>query len=519
MMKNEGNYPILSVLEVTENIVKIHNKITGLDREFPRSAIDKIKEYVKGCGVSPKEILIQIINFKHDEYGTHEALYLEIRKFIEDHLDLVEDAEYDILTAKAIESWLIEKFDTVGYLFFIGPPRSGKSRAEEVLASICYNSLLSATMTGPAIYRTLDKGTATLFLDEIQQYIKDDKATFLAILNAGQRRGQRATIVVKTREGYEAKTFEVFGSKILAATDLPTEALSTRCIMIPMVKNSRKVAYRIDNDKAQLLKRKLAKFKEDWKDKEIPNLEDIFLNNGFHDYRNIETFINLVAVTPEKYRDRILSYAKGIDEQIAEEDGINFYADLYKAIKKALPKMKSGKLAINDIAQAYNEDLPESEQLSNNEIGKHVIIMGLKNKCRMSDGSAARTINERLMERLRRRYSPLQTKIEEKTEESEHSDETYVSNTLPLFSSSSQTIQPPVSSDSSESSELQTLGDTLPILQEAFRQIEETSTDNWEATIINFMMCDMSYAEDLFKHFVDNGDFLQGNNGNWRYVR
>ncbi len=498
----------------------IYDAITHDEKKINRADYKAIAEYTKQKGVEPTVILHAIMKASSTiaEYGTHEDLYLEIRNFIEKHLDLVEDAEFDVLTAKVLESWLIDRFNTVGYLFFIGPPKSGKTRAIDVLSSICYNSISSATMTAPAIYRTLDKGTATLFFDEIQQYIKEDKATFLAILNAGYRRGQKATIVIKTRDGYEAKGFEVFGSKVLAATDLPTEALSTHCVMIPMVKNSRKVSFRIDREKTKQLKHKLARFKEDWKDKEIPDLEDVFLKNGFTDYRNVEIFINLAAVTPEKHRDRIINYAREIDDQIAEEDGINFYANLFKAIEKVLPTMKGGKISINDIAEAYNEDLPESEQLSNKTIGKHVIVMGLKNKCRMSNGTAGRKINEKILERLRKRYAPPQTKLDYENDVSEETEDTYVSNVFNIPVNNSESIHTTSPSETSETSVFQSLGDTLPVLQEAFRQIEENSTENWVATIINFMMCDESYAEKAFKHLVDEGLFTQVSNGDWRYI-
>jgi len=95
--------------------------------------------------VDSKKSLLKKNDFPHDE-----ELFIEVRKFIEDHLDLFEDEEYDVLTAKIFESWTAFKFDQLGYVFFIGPPRSGKTRALEVMASICYNPIFAGYMSGPA---------------------------------------------------------------------------------------------------------------------------------------------------------------------------------------------------------------------------------------------------------------------------------------------------------------------------------------------------------------------------------
>jgi len=357
------------------------------------------------------------------EYGSHEDLFLEVRDFLENHIDLVEEAEYDILTAKVFETWLIDRFSEVGYIFFLGPPRSGKTRALETLASICYNPLIAATMSAAAIYRTLDKGPATLFLDELQQYLQDDKTTFLAVLNAGQRRGQKAILVVRTGDGYDTQGFEVFGPKFMASTEETTHALATRCVPITMVKNTRRVPLRINDERAVQIKNKLSKYVHDIRGDKIPDVEPLFMERGFSDYRNIEAFLNLVAVTPPKFRGRILDYAKQIDDNIAEEDGLNFYSDLYGAVHHAYLNAKGGKISIAAITEAYNDGKEEQEKVANRTVGSQVNIMGLNRKCRMSDGKMGRYISETLMKRLSRRYgATLELSIfsTDGTEESEH---------------------------------------------------------------------------------------------------
>lgn len=331
-------------------------------------------------------------------------LYLDVRQFIEDHVDLIKEDEYDVLTAKVFESWLITKVKELGYVFFVGPPRSGKTRALETMETLCYNAKMAAYMSTPTIYRLLDMGYATLFLDEIQQYLIESRMEFLALLNAGQRKGSRAWLLVQMKDEWIPTPFKVFSSKFLASTRDTAEALATRCIIIPMMKNVRTVPLRIDRPRAELLASRLNRYATSVNDMELPDLEDLFLERGFRDYRNIEAFINLAAVTPLMYRGNIITYAKAVDDQIAEEEGVTQYADVYAAIEYAWASAKGGKVSINAIAEAYNDGRLEQETMTNRAIGGAVNVMGLRQKCRMTGGRVGRYISQRTMDRLRRRY-------------------------------------------------------------------------------------------------------------------
>jgi len=344
------------------------------------------------------------------------ALYLDVRQFIEDHVDLIEEDEYDVLTAKVFESWLITKIVELGYVFFVGPPRSGKTRALEIMEALCYNSKMAAYMSTSTIYRLLDMGYATLFLDEIQQYLTETRMEFLALLNAGQRKGARAWLLVQMKEEWIPTPFKVFSSKFLASTRDTAESLATRCIIIAMMKNVRTVPLRIDRPRAEALASRLNRYANSVQDMELPDLEALFLELGFKDYRNIEAFINLAAVTPPEYRTHIIAYAKAADDQIAEEEGVTQYADIYAAIEYAWSSATGGKVSINAIAEAYNDGRQEQEILSNRAIGGAVNVMGLRQKCRMTGGRVGRYISERTLNRLRRRYRYGQATLDEPDE-------------------------------------------------------------------------------------------------------
>jgi len=278
---------------------------------------------------------------------------------------------------------------------------------------------MAAYMSTPTIYRLLNMGFCTLFFDEIQQYLTENRMDFLALLNAGQRKGTRAWLSVQVKDEWVPTPFKVFGSKFLASTRDTAEALATRCIIIPMMRNVRTVPLRIDRPRAETLSSRLNRYANSVNDAELPDLENLFLERGFRDYRNIEAFINLAAVTPPEYRGHILDYAKAIDDQINEEEGITLYAEVYGALEYAWAKAEGGKVSVNAVAEAYNDGKTEQEQASNRRIGSLLNIIGLRKKCRMTGGRVGRYVSERTMNRLRRRYGYGQAKLDGAKEDSE----------------------------------------------------------------------------------------------------
>jgi len=281
----------------------------------------------------------------------------------------------------------------------------------EVMSSICYNPKMASYMSTPTLYRLLDMGYCTLFFDEVQQYLTESRMEFLALLNAGQRKGNRAWLLVPVKNEWVPTPFKVFGSKFLASTRDTMESLATRCIIIPMMKNVRTVPLRIDVERAESLSSRLNRYANSVQGDELPDMENLFLERGFMDYRLIELFLNLAAVTPPEYRRHITDYAKNLDDQIAEEEGVTQYAEVYGAIEYAWAKAHGGKVSVAAVAEAYNDGKSEQEQVSSQAIGRMMNILGLRRKCRMPGGRMGRYVSERTMKRLRRRYGYGQEKL------------------------------------------------------------------------------------------------------------
>ena len=121
-------------------------------------------------------------------YENIDKLYSEIREFLYDHIDFMEDIEYDIAVAWIMHTWRMENWNATPYLFFFGPAASGKTWTMEVLGALSYRPMLTFPSSA-ALYRTTEEWHPTLFLDEVQIYLmRTERGEIINYLNAGYRR-------------------------------------------------------------------------------------------------------------------------------------------------------------------------------------------------------------------------------------------------------------------------------------------------------------------------------------------
>ena len=109
------------------------------------------------------------------EYANITELFNEIRSYYWEHVHLMVEVEYDILTAWTLTTWIPEKFNECAYPMFRGPKNSGKTRALNTQAQLTYNAKKTSKITIAALYRLLDKGIHTFIMDEFDHYSREKR--------------------------------------------------------------------------------------------------------------------------------------------------------------------------------------------------------------------------------------------------------------------------------------------------------------------------------------------------------
>lgn len=342
------------------------------------------------------------------EYSDLQVIWKEARQCIYEHLDLSEDHEYDVLTAWTFATWLLEKWQSVPYLFFFGAYETGKTRALEILSRLSSRGWLALYITPANLYRPLQDWKPTLFLDEAEVY--GDMKDILALLNGSYRRGQLVPRQVEAGKSYETEFFDCFGFKAIAGTKKLAQTLASRCIVFRMTKATRKVKLFIDEKQCDALRNKLLKWRFDAllsegseRSEAFPDAEALAEEIGSG--RLTELFYPLINLTPtNELKEQLKQTAKEIAQERIEELSLSTEAVVLSAILKAKQdgRIDKGRIFIQNIAEIINEQRPVREQWTNRFVSSICSRLGFKRVRTGSGGKSALVWNQQLIDRLKK---------------------------------------------------------------------------------------------------------------------
>lgn len=340
---------------------------------------------------------------KPEPYDSLRQLWDRLRRFIWEHLDLGEEALYDVFVAWAIATWVPEQWDSVPYLHFHGPSNSGKTRALDILNHVAYRPLLSSSASGPALFRALDAFHPTFLLDEFEMYEKqkETQAEVLGILNAGYRRGQFVFRIVGMKEGTPMlRGFDTFGPKALSSIlELPS-TLNGRSVRFPMSRAVRRVKRLIDKEESQRLRGMLLQYRFAHVFDTPPKGNPIDLPDG----RLIELYLPLITVAPPEVEMILLKhareqYAESIETERETEDAV-----VFDAIVDLLLESPRLRLLQTDILGRVNAQRSESEVFSKTKLGYVLRRFGFRKETDRATKLKQIVVDADILDRRKIRY-------------------------------------------------------------------------------------------------------------------
>lgn len=163
-------------------------------------------------------------------------------KWLEDVMALLRD--YLVLpehAAEAIALWVLGTYtldaaDVAPILAVCSPEkRCGKSRLLTLLLYLCRRPLPASNVTGPVVFRVIEKWSPTLLIDEADSFIDGDEA-LRGVINSGHTRSL-ASVVRTVGDDHEPRSFSTWGSKVIAkigSLDGKWETAADRSIVINM---------------------------------------------------------------------------------------------------------------------------------------------------------------------------------------------------------------------------------------------------------------------------------------------
>src|SRR5262249_49620384 len=171
----------------------------------------------------------------------------------------------------AIALWIIatwfEPAAQVASILNVASPvmRCGKSTVLSLIGKLAKRSLSASSISPAAVYRTIEKHTPTLIVDEADAFFGDNEE-LRGVINAGHMR-DTAFVIRTVGDDHEPKQFSTWGFKAIAGIGKRAATIEDRAITIPLERKlaSDKVA-RLRHANAGLfetLSRKLCRFARD----------------------------------------------------------------------------------------------------------------------------------------------------------------------------------------------------------------------------------------------------------------
>jgi hypothetical protein len=188
--------------------------------------------------IEPKWSHESITRFERGEteITANEQLFQAFKRKFEFYLELPDVRLYDLLTLWVIGTYFHPLFNTYPYIYVGGISLSGKTKVLTLCSCLGFNSVLCADLSAAVLYRLIQDGRCSLFIDEAEDlHSRYLSADFRKILLSGYKKGLRVYRSRRTEDGnFTSEFFEVYGPKMLANIEGLESVLGSRCITIIM---------------------------------------------------------------------------------------------------------------------------------------------------------------------------------------------------------------------------------------------------------------------------------------------
>src|SRR6267142_2732614 len=130
-----------------------------------------------------------------------------------------------------IGTYCFPQFDAFPYLVITSATkRSGKTRLSELVGFTASNALPMTGLTGPTMFRLIDRDQPTIIFDEAERNNSEGASLLREVINTGYRRGQ----VIARTLGSNIANFKTYSPKVFVLIGDVYDTLRDRSIVVEM---------------------------------------------------------------------------------------------------------------------------------------------------------------------------------------------------------------------------------------------------------------------------------------------
>lgn len=201
------------------------------------------------------------------------VLFTEISRAIRTHI-VLEPEQADAATLWSVQTHMTDDADVSPPLMINAPERAcAKTLLQQLLGLLTRNALFASNASMSALFRSIEKWSATLMIDEADTFFRDNSELH-GMVNAGYKKGGFVLRSEAAGDSYEPKMFNVYGAKCIAGISLEKhlpDATMSRGIVINM---RRKMVHEkvermrnLDKEQFERLGSQIARFAQDYQNR------------------------------------------------------------------------------------------------------------------------------------------------------------------------------------------------------------------------------------------------------------
>jgi hypothetical protein len=335
--------------------------------------------------------------------GPDPSLWEETKEFIGAYFDHLDDRVYDVMAAATAWSYFYRDIKvSTPYILFLGPWRSGKTRALEVLESLCYKGIRVVDPSEASLFRSIELLRPTLLIDESQ--IVDQNVR--AVVASGYRFGSKVMRILDPEaDGFEGvRFFDTFAFVVYASREEPPSDIFSRSIVIHCEKNIRPTLKRINEARALDLRTRWLAQKLYYYGKIEISFEEFQSMDG----RLQELFSPLIVMARtfggDEAAKAVESYGRSTEIELSAYESSTPEAELVEAVARIVEE-RGGDAP--EVVYADEIKAVLNDEWSPQRIGQKMAALGFR-RHRGTGGRRGYIIDLALLRRLKLRYGLFQ---------------------------------------------------------------------------------------------------------------
>lgn len=328
-----------------------------------------------------KDEVLTLIHGSSD--GSDSDLYVRLREYHERISDLPNPLYYDLLVLWDFHTYLLEKLQFSPILYLFAVKERGKSRTGKGCLHVSRRGIFTETIREPDVIRWGNDHKATLGFDVSDFPKKVERANCDDLILSRFERGSTASRTLWPEKGAfrDTKSFKLFGGTIIMTNRPINDIIESRAISIDMKPSARMFNDAVLPEDALELKAKLTAFRfrnRATKLKETRKTLPGRLGDILSPLQQIvHTFFPEVTNNFELLTQIISSKKK-------EDATDTFEAQIIEAIINSESEVQEGFLAVEQVANLFNEGKSEKFAVRNETVGR--VLKGLGFTPRRSAG-------------------------------------------------------------------------------------------------------------------------------------